>query len=137
MLYVFVSGLTLTLRGKHMLEANHELNSPRESADSLSAFLAGSIQSTYAGLKLPGATPEIAEILQGDSDDTGGDCCHHSQSSVTNGDCTDCCDASALRPCVTNEPGCTEQAGCHWPETKHPHHCHHHHHQHASWYDRV
>jgi hypothetical protein len=115
------------------LEA-YEFNGPQEHSEPLSAFLAGSIQAGYAGLRLPGAASENPEVLKPDTDDT--DACH--QSGASDGNCTVCCDASLLRPCITAEPNCTQMPNCNAPEKGEPKHHHHEHpHKHASWYDRA
>jgi hypothetical protein len=117
-----------------MLIENYESNDPQGRGEELSAFLAGEIQASYAGLRLPGAMEGNPGALKPETDDT--DACK--QSGATDGNCSQCCQGSILLPCVTNEPVCTQQPGCAGPEEGEPkHHPHHHPHKHASWYDRA
>jgi hypothetical protein len=117
------------------------MNVPEEHGESLSAFLAGRIHSTYAGRRLQ-EEMEDPDVVNASDDvhayaDDSDDPCR--QSANTDGNCTQCCEVATVHgPCLTHKPDCSQQGGdCEGPAKDAPKHPHQHPHKHASWYDRA
>ena len=105
-----------------------------DSYDYQAVFLAGSIQTSHAGMHLPGSSPEGEALPYAkspdkfDTDDTAGACCK-GVSPASDANCSQCCSPAPIPAsggfCCPGDP-------------EHEHeHKHKRHKKHSSWYDRA